>query len=77
MELIILSQQTCPKCVGLKNYLKQGLDLDYKEIMLEENPEKFRELVAKFGVRTTPVLIKGEEFLIDCSPSKVNDFLGL
>lgn len=77
----ILTQDQCPKCENLKKYLELGLKGKYNDqiefIHRQSNPQRFNELVEKYQVQSTPVMIKGEEILRDTNPSKVNAFLGV
>ncbi len=75
----ILSQQVCPKCDQLFQYLKFGLQDKYKDqieiIKKEDNPEAFQAYVVKHQIMATPAIIIGEEVLKDCTPLNTANFL--
>lgn len=75
----ILSQQVCPKCDQLFQYLKFGLQDKYKDqieiIKREDNPELFNEYVSKFQIMGTPAIVINDEVLKDCSPLNTANFL--
>ncbi|WP_331836837.1 glutaredoxin [Erysipelothrix piscisicarius] len=75
---MMLTQDNCPKCMALKNYLELGLRNKYAEhievVKREENPERFKSIALDHGIMATPALIGGDEVLLDTNPSKVNAF---
>ncbi|QIK69701.1 glutaredoxin [Erysipelothrix sp. HDW6C] len=75
----MLTQDNCPKCVALKSFLEMGLRNKYAEdieiVKREDNPKAFMELVEKHDLMATPVLIAGDDVLLDTTPSKVSVFL--
>ncbi len=75
----ILSQQVCPKCDQLFQYLKFGLQDKYKDqieiIKKEDNPEAFQAYVVKHQIMATPAIIIGDEVLKDCTPLNTANFL--
>lgn len=75
----MLTQDNCPKCVALKSFLEMGLRNKYAEdieiVKREDNPKAFMELVEKYDLMATPVLIAGDDVLLDTTPSKVSVFL--
>lgn len=74
----MLTQDNCPKCMALKNYLELGLRNKYAEhievVKREDDPERFKSIALEYGIMATPVLIGGGEVLVDTNPSKVNAF---
>lgn len=77
--ITILSQEVCPRCVQLYQYLKFAKQDKYKDqikiIKKEDAPAEFQELAAKFQIMATPAMIVGENVLKDCTPSNVDTFL--
>lgn len=78
-KVIMLTKDKCPKCLALKMYLEKGLRNQYAEdievLHLEDEPDRFYDYVRKFDLLATPVLIAGQDVLLDTAPTKVNDFL--
>ncbi len=78
-KVILLSKDNCPKCVSLKKFLDLALKNKYENIIeivhREENLTKFNELVSKYNIMATPVLIFNDEVLFDTVPLKVTEFL--
>lgn len=79
MTIKMLTQDNCPKCVALKNFLELGLRNQYNDkieiVKREEQPDLFMELVRAHDLMATPVLIADAEVLVDTAPSKVTQFL--
>ncbi|CAH2761379.1 glutaredoxin [Erysipelothrix amsterdamensis] len=77
-KIMMLTQDNCPKCMALKNFLELGLRNKYAEhievVKREDDPERFKSIALEHGVMATPVLIAGGEVLVDTNPSKVNAF---
>ncbi|WP_214873387.1 glutaredoxin [Exiguobacterium sp. s140] len=79
MKMMMLTKEGCPKCVQLKMFLKMGMADKYKDeievIHKDEQPERYQELVERFALQTAPVLIHGEDVLLDTTPMKTEEFL--
>ena len=77
--IVVLTQDSCPKCENLKKFLDLGLKGKYNDqiefVHRQTQEDRFNELVSQFSVMSTPVMIKGEEILRDTNPSKVMAFL--
>lgn len=77
--IIILSQEVCPRCTQLYQYLKFAQQDKYKDqikiVKKEDSPEEFKQLTKQFHIMATPVMIIGEHVLKDCSPLNVGEFL--
>lgn len=75
----ILSQNVCPKCDQLFQYLKFGLQDKYADkieiIKKEEQTTEFNAYVSKFQIMATPAIIVGDHVLKDCTPLNVAKFL--
>lgn len=78
-KIIMLTQDNCPKCVGLKSFLELGLKNKYSDsieiVKKEDNPKRFMDIALENGIMATPALIAKDEVLVDTTPSKVMPFL--
>lgn len=78
-KVIMLTQDNCPKCVGLKGFLEMGLKNKYEDsievVKKEDNPKRFMDLALSNGIMATPALIAEGDVLLDTTPSKVAPFL--
>lgn len=79
---ILLSQDDCPRCERLKAMLERPLrnkyQYDVTVVHRQREPELFSEVAARYGVRSTPVLIErssGAVLVNTESLSTVNAFL--
>jgi glutaredoxin 3 len=61
-KVLIYSKKVCPYCDAAKN-LFRGKNVEFEEILLDGNPEKFVELKKKTGWMTVPQIFVGEQFL--------------
>ena len=68
--MYLISKKDCPNCVLLKRYL--GDSVDYTEITLENDPDKFYEILGKLNVMSVPVLIKGDKYVVGWNRTEVN-----
>lgn len=79
MKIQILTQADCGHCRQLETFLKFGLQGQYNKdiemVVKEEQPQKFEELVQKYNVQSTPVLIAGEKALYSPTPLEASEFL--
>lgn len=79
MKIKMLTQNNCPKCIALEQFLEKGLKNKYKEditiIHRSVDEDLFMHEVEEHGIMSTPVLIAGSEVLRDTTPSKVSEFL--
>jgi glutaredoxin len=64
----------CSSCVKVKEFLS-GLGVDYESINVSARPEAMRELAA-FGVRTVPVVARGDEYVFAQELADVSAFIG-
>ena len=56
----------CPFCIRAKQLLK-GKNIDFKEIDLSEEPEKFDEMIKKSnGAKTVPQIFADDTHIGDC-----------
>ena len=65
-KITIYTTPYCPFCVRAKELLK-GKNIDFKEIDLSEEPEKFDEMSKKSkGARTVPQIFVDDTHIGDC-----------
>jgi glutaredoxin 3 len=58
-DIIIYSTQVCPYCVAAKNLLKNK-QLEYREIMVDKDPEERAIMIEKSGRTSVPqIFING------------------
>ncbi|CAM3601125.1 glutaredoxin [Erysipelothrix urinaevulpis] len=79
MKIKMLTQDNCPKCIVLDEFLDKGLGNEYKDsievIHRKKNEKEFVTLVRKHRIMSTPVLIAGDNVLRDTSAENVVEFL--
>ena len=77
--IYFLTQDNCPKCVALKNYIEKALGTTYLNkisfIHRDHDSALFNELVSKFNIMATPCLIAGDDILRNPNLSNTRDFL--
>ncbi len=78
-QVYMLAKPNCPNCQKLKMFLKFALQDKYKNdiqiIDKEEHADQYVDMVKKFQVLSVPVLIHGDDVLVQVDPSKVTNFL--
>ncbi len=78
-KIKLLTQDNCPKCVQLQQFLEYGLRNQYVDnievIKKEEKKKEFFQLVKEHGLMSTPVLIYEDQVLVNMKPSSVSEFL--
>lgn len=78
-KILILSQDSCPKCVVLDQYLKQGLNNQFEDdieyVTREQDGKLFMSLARHHGIMATPALIIGQDVLLTPDPSNTLAFL--
>jgi len=57
--IVMYSTQSCPFCVAARTLL-QGKGVDWLEILIDIEPDKKAEMMAKFGRHTVPQIFIGE-----------------
>ena len=64
--IYIYTTPYCPFCIKAKQLLKNK-NIDYKEIDLSEEPDKFEEMIIKSnGARTVPQIFADDTHIGDC-----------
>lgn len=78
-KIQMLTQDHCPKCIALEQFLVFGLKDQYKEnieiVKREDNEALFMKIVKKHGIQSTPALVCGDAVLLNTEPSNVTDFM--
>jgi len=83
-KITIYTTPYCPFCMRAKQLLK-GKNIDFKEIDLSEEPEKFDEMSKKSnGAKTVPQIFVDDAHIGDCdyiheldNKGKLNKILGI
>lgn len=83
-KVTIYTTPYCPFCMRAKQLLK-GKNIDFKEIDLSEEPEKFDEMSKKSnGAKTVPQIFVDDAHIGDCdyiheldNKGKLNKILGI
>jgi len=83
-DVTIYTKNYCPFCVSAKSLLNIK-KINFKEINLNKNPEKFKEMLSKSGgARTVPQIFYKDTYIGDCdkiyelnSQEKLESLLGL
>ena len=52
-KVIIYSTRICPYCIRAKNFFNKK-DIDYTEIMIDQDPSLIKEMVEKSGRQSVP-----------------------
>ena len=75
-KITIYTTPYCPFCVRAKELLKKK-NIDFKEIDLSEDPEKFDEMIKKSnGARTVPQIFVDDTHIGDCDYIHELDYKG-
>ena len=78
-KIILLTQNQCPKCLVLENYLKHELHDVYEDhieiVKREAEPKRFMFLARNHGIMATPALISGDDVLLMPDSSNTKEFL--
>ncbi len=61
-EILIYSKKVCPYCVAAKNLLT-GKGAQFKEIMVDDDPDLYAELRKKTGMMTVPQIFINDELV--------------
>ncbi len=70
----IYSQPTCPDCNNVKAYLdKKGVP--YEDINVQEDKKAMEEMVRRYGIRVTPVIVIGDRVMVGFNAPKLNKLL--
>ena len=73
-KVMIYSQPTCPDCNNVKAYLdKKGVP--YKDIDVHKNKKALDEMVKKYGIKVTPVVVMGDRVMVGFNAPKIDKLL--
>ena len=64
-EVVIYSSNYCPYCVRAKAIL-DSKNVRYREVMVDQDPQKLQEMIKKSGRRTVPQIWIGEHHVGGC-----------
>lgn len=71
----IYSQPTCPDCNSVKAYLDRK-GIPYEDINVQKDKKAMEEMVRKYGIRVTPVIVIGDRVMVGFNAPKLNKLLG-
>jgi len=74
-KVIVFTQQDCPPCGWVKNFLAQR-GVEFEERSIDSGPAAARELTQKYKSQSTPTVVIGEEILIGYDPERLVQLLG-
>ncbi len=74
-KVTIYSQPTCPDCNNAKAYLDRK-GVPYEDINVKDNKKAMDEMVKKYGIRVTPVIIIGDQVMVGFNGPKIKKILG-
>jgi glutaredoxin-like YruB-family protein len=74
-ELTIYTQPTCGYCNELKDYLKKH-NIRYEEKDITKDRSAFDDLVNKYKIRATPLVVYGEKTVVGFNPDEIQKLLG-
>ena len=58
-KITIYSTRICPYCVRAKNFFSKK-NLEYTEIMIDQDPQKMKEMIEKSGRQSVPQIFIGD-----------------
>jgi glutaredoxin len=73
-DLKVYWRPGCSSCVRVKEFLT-GLDIPFESIDVSARPEAMQDLL-EFGVRTVPVVARGNEYVFAQELADVSQFVG-
>jgi len=76
MKVIIYSTTFCPWCKSAKDFLKQN-KIPFKEINVEQDPDKAREMIEKSGQSGVPVIDIDGKIIVGFDKEKIKKVLKL
>lgn len=74
-NLVIYTQPVCGYCHELKEYLDKN-NIQYEEKDITKSREAWDELVNKYKVRATPLVVYGDKTMVGFSPEELKKMLG-
>lgn len=70
----IYSQPTCQDCNMAKAYLDR-MRIPYEDINVQEDKKAMEEMVRRYGIRVTPVIVIGDRVMVGFNAPKLNKLL--
>ena len=74
-DLTIYTQPSCGYCSELKDYLKKH-NIDYEEKDITKDRSAFEDLVNKYKIRATPLIVRGQSVIVGFNPDEIQKMLG-
>jgi glutaredoxin 3 len=69
MPVVLYTTGICPFCIMAKRIF-DVLDVSYREIRVDQNPEKRREMTKMTGQRTVPQVFIGDRYVGGCDDTQ-------
>ena len=73
-KVIVFTQQDCPPCNWVKNFLVQR-GVEFEERSVDSGYGVVRELTQKYKSQSTPTVVIGDEILIGYNPERLAQLL--
>jgi glutaredoxin len=73
-KVIVFTQQDCPPCGWVKNFLVQR-GVEFEERNIDSGLSVARELTQKYKSQSTPTVVIGEQVLIGYDPERLLQLL--
>jgi len=74
-KVIVFTQQDCPPCAWVKNFLAQR-GVQFEERSIDAGFSVVLELTQKYKSQSTPTVVIGDEVLIGYNPERLAQLLG-
>lgn len=74
-KVIVFTQQDCPPCAWVKNFLAQR-GVQFEERSIDAGCSVVRELTQKYKSQSTPTVVIGDDVLIGYNPERLAQLLG-
>jgi glutaredoxin len=74
-KVIVFTQQDCPPCAWVKNFLAQR-GVEFEERSIDAGFAVVQELTQKYKSQSTPTVVIGDEVLIGYNPERLAQLLG-
>jgi glutaredoxin-like YruB-family protein len=74
-KVIVFTQQDCPPCGWVKNFLAQR-GVEFEERDIDSGASVAREMTQKYRSQSTPTVIVGDQVLIGYDPERLDQLLG-
>jgi Glutaredoxin and related proteins len=74
-DLTIYTQPSCGYCKELKDYLNKH-NIHYVEKDVTKDRSAFDDLVHKYKIRATPLVVYGEKTVVGFNPDEIQKMIG-